>query len=94
MEKLRENVVAVEKTLEDRSWRFERNIAALEKTIEKKEAQLQKQREEVRTLHTAVEGLQRQLQHAKIFAPIDRPNPRTDNDQCRLAPGWSAFLHD
>jgi chromosome segregation ATPase len=67
MEKLRENIVAVEKTLEDRSWRFGRNIAALEKTIEKKEAQLQKQREEVRTLHTAVEGLQRQLQHAEDF---------------------------
>jgi hypothetical protein len=43
MEKLCENIVAVEKILEDRSWRFGCNIAALEKTIEKKEAQLQEQ---------------------------------------------------
>jgi hypothetical protein len=60
MEKLRENIVAVEKTLEDRSWRFGCNIAALEKTIEKKEAQL-------RTLHTAVGALQRQFQQAEAL---------------------------
>ncbi|PYK15499.1 MAG: hypothetical protein DME55_13635 [Verrucomicrobia bacterium] len=60
MEKLRENIVAVEKTLEDRSWRFGCNIAALEKTIEKKEVQL-------RTLHTAVGALQRQFQQAEAL---------------------------
>src|SRR4030095_13582089 len=54
MEKLRENIVAREKTREDRSWRFGGNIAALQRTIEKKEAQL-------RALQKPVEALRRQL---------------------------------
>jgi O-antigen biosynthesis protein len=60
MEKLCENIVALEKTLEDRSWRFGCNIAALEKTIEKKEAQL-------RALQKPVAALQRRLQQAEAL---------------------------
>jgi predicted O-methyltransferase YrrM/glycosyltransferase involved in cell wall biosynthesis len=60
MEKLRENIVAVEKTLEDRSWRFGCNIAALQRTIEKKG-------EKARTLQKAVQALQRQLQQAEAL---------------------------
>jgi glycosyltransferase involved in cell wall biosynthesis len=67
IEKLRENIVAVEKTLEDRSWRFGCSIAALQNTINKKEAQLQERQEKLRTLHTAVGGLQRRLQQAEAL---------------------------
>jgi hypothetical protein len=67
MEKLRENIVAVEKTLEDRSWRFGCNIAALQKTIVKKEGQLQEQQEKLRTLQKSVEALQRHLQQAEAL---------------------------
>jgi glycosyltransferase involved in cell wall biosynthesis len=85
VEKLRENVVAVEKTLEDRSWRFGCNIAALQKTIGKKEAQL-------RTLHTGVGALQRQLQQAealrdrwqKEFAKLNKWSERILRDFGRV----------
>jgi hypothetical protein len=92
MEKLRENIVALEKTLEDRSWRFGCNIAALEKTIEKKEVQLQQQGEKARMLQKAVEALRRELQQAealrdrwqKKFAKLNKWSERMLRDFGRV----------
>jgi len=60
--KLREKLVAAEKLLDDRSWKFSRDVAEHKKVIETRDRRIQEQREWVAALQKAIERRDRQIQ--------------------------------
>jgi GT2 family glycosyltransferase/predicted O-methyltransferase YrrM/glycosyltransferase involved in cell wall biosynthesis len=84
--KLREKLVAAEKLLEDRSWRFSRVVAEHKKVIERRDRQIQEQREWVAALQKAIERRDRQIQEdlrqireqREKASALDRPVERRD----------------